>query len=251
MRVTLLGSGTSLPDPDRVQSGILVEVGNQTILFDVGSGTLHRLTQTQVDVNSIDAVFITHFHIDHCSDFIPLCQTLWLSGYQKTLRLFGPPAMREWACGVFEVAFPYLRDKIRIELIELEERETVYLGPVAISTSITTHGSMDTRAYRIEHEGKSVVYTGDTGPCRDVIELAKGTDLLIHELNWLDGKHPEGVHTSPSELMAIVEEADPHKVILTHLTPEVVANKKSVLATVGRRSNAEVIIGEDLMILDV
>ncbi len=251
MKVTLLGSGTSLPDPDRVQSGILVEVGNQTILFDVGSGTLHRLTQTQVDVTSIDAVFITHFHIDHCSDFIPLCQTLWLSGYRKTLKLFGPPAMREWARGVLEVAFPYLRGKIRIELLELEERETVYLGPVAISTSITIHGSMDTRAYKIEHEGKSVVYTGDTGPCRDVIELAQGVDLLIHELNWMDGKHPEGVHTSPSELMDIVEETCPHKVVLTHLSPEVIANKKSILATISRRSNAEVIIGEDLMVLDV
>ena len=251
MRVTLLGSGTSLPDPTRVQSGILVEVGNQTILFDVGSGTLHRLTQTLVDVTSIDAVFITHFHIDHCSDFIPLCQTLWLSGYQKTLKLFGPPAMREWARGVLEVAFPYLRGKIRIELMELEERETVYIGSVAISTSVTIHGSMDTRAYKIEHEGKSVVYTGDTGPCRDVIELAQGADLLIHELNWMDGKHPEGVHTSPSELMAIVEGICPHKVVLTHLSPEVVANKKSVLATVGRRSDAEIIIGEDLMVLDV
>ncbi|MHA1484357.1 MAG: MBL fold metallo-hydrolase [Candidatus Thorarchaeota archaeon] len=251
MRVTLLGSGTSLPDPDRVQSGILVEAGNQTILFDIGSGTLHRLTQTQVDVTSIDAVFITHFHIDHCSDFVPLCQTLWLSGYQKTLKLFGPSAMREWARGVLEVAFPYLRGKIRIELMELEERETVYLGPVAISTSITIHGSMDTRAYKIEHEGKSVVYTGDTGPCRDVIELAKGADLLIHELNWMDGKHPEGVHTSPSELMSIVEETYPHKVVLTHLSPDVITNRKSILATIGRRSNAEVIIGEDLMVLDV
>ena len=251
MRVTLLGSGTSLPDPDRVQSGILVEAGNQTILFDVGSGTLHRLTQTQVDITSIDAVFITHFHIDHCSDFIPLCQTLWLSGYQKTLKLFGPPAMREWARGVLEVAFPYLRGKIRIEMMELEKRETVYLGPVAISTSITIHGSMDTRAYKIEYEGKSVVYTGDTGPCRDVIELARGVDLLIHELNWLDGKHPEGVHTSPTELMSIVEETCPHKVVLTHLSPDVLENKKNVRATIGRRSNAEVVIGEDLMVLDV
>ncbi len=251
MRVTLLGSGTSLPDPDRVQSGILVEVGNQTILFDVGSGTLHRLTQTQVDITSIDAVFITHFHIDHCADFIPLCQTLWLSGYQKTLKLFGPPAMREWARGILEVAFPYLRGKIRIKLMELEERETVYLGPVAISTSITIHGSMDTRAYKIEHEGKSVVYTGDTGPCREVIELAQGADLLIHELNWMDGKHPEGVHTSPSELMGIVEETCPRKVVLTHLSPEVIENKKSILATIGRRSNAEVIVGEDLMVIDV
>jgi ribonuclease BN (tRNA processing enzyme) len=51
--------------------------------------------------------------------------------------------------------------------------------------------------------------------------------------------------------MAIVEESNPHKIVLTHLTPEVVANKKSVLATVGRRSDAEVIIGQDLMVLDV
>jgi ribonuclease BN (tRNA processing enzyme) len=77
--------------------------------------------------------------------------------------------------------------------------------------------------------------------------LAKGTDVLIHECNWLDGPHPEGVHTSPSELARIAEEINPSKVILTHVAPEVVAKRDKVIEIVSRRTDAEVIVGEDLM----
>ncbi|MHA1909914.1 MAG: MBL fold metallo-hydrolase, partial [Candidatus Thorarchaeota archaeon] len=103
---------------------------------------------------------------------------------------------------------------------------------------------------RIEHDGRSIAFSADTSPCRDIIELAKGVDVLIHECNWLDGSLPKGVHTSPSELTSIVEEINPKKVVLTHMMPEVIAQKEKVLAIVGRRTNAEVIMGHDLMTLE-
>ena len=79
------------------------------------------------------------------------------------------------------------------------------------------------------------------------MDLATGADVLIHECNWLDGDHPGGVHTSPSELAEIVELAEPRKVVITHVSPEVVAKEEEVLATVGRRTNAEVMLARDLM----
>jgi ribonuclease BN (tRNA processing enzyme) len=103
----------------------------------------------------------------------------------------------------------------------------------------------------VEHEGKSIVYSSDTAPCREVIELATGADVLIHECNWLDGDHPKGVHTSPSELAEIVERAEPGKVVITHISPEVVAKEKQVKATIGRRTKAEVILAQDLMTLSL
>jgi ribonuclease BN (tRNA processing enzyme) len=110
---------------------------------------------------------------------------------------------------------------------------------------------MDTRAYKIEHNSKTLVISSDTAPCREVIELAKGCDGLVHECNWLDGPHPEGVHTSPSELASVAEEADPNRVVLTHVSPEVVEEKEKVLEIVKRRTRAEVIFGEDLMVLEI
>ena len=108
----------------------------------------------------------------------------------------------------------------------------------------------DTRAFKVEHMGRTLTFSSDTAPCRDIIELARGTDILVHECNWLDGPHPEGVHTSPSELARIVEEVQPSKVVLTHVSPEVVADKDQVIDIVGRRTKAEVVLGEDLMVLD-
>ncbi|MHA1904619.1 MAG: MBL fold metallo-hydrolase [Candidatus Thorarchaeota archaeon] len=251
MRVTLLGTGSSEAGAERVQSGVMVEAEGEIFLFDIGSGVLHRLLQTGVELTSINSVFITHFHIDHSSDFLPLFQRLWLNGYKKTLGFYGPPTMKEWLRGIHDVAFPYLREKVILKPYYLNETEALQVGPLSISTCPTLHGTHDTRAFRIEHEGQSVVYTGDTAPCRDVVELAKGTDVLIHECNWLDGKHPIGVHTSPSELTGIVEEIAPKKVILVHLSPEVIQNKDKVIATVGRRTDAEVILGEDLLVIEM
>lgn len=250
MKATLLGTGTSYPDPTRVQSGILVETGEERVLFDVGSGVLHRLTQLEINLRTIDSVFLSHFHIDHCSDFLTLSQSLWLSDYDRTLNLFAPPMVREWSRGVHDVAFTYLRDKLLIETTILEENLVVHQGNLVVTNTPTLHGSMDTRAFKINHKGKSLIISSDTAPCREIIDIAKDCDVLVHECNWLDGPHPEGVHTSPSELARIAEEANPAKLVLTHLSPEVVANKKKVLEIVSRRTDAEVIFGEDLMVID-
>jgi ribonuclease BN (tRNA processing enzyme) len=251
MKVTLLGTGTSSPDPDRVQSGILVEAENKMFLLDVGSGVLHRMIQTGIDLRKLDSVFVSHFHIDHCSDFLALCQSLWLAGYDKTLELYAPPTLREWSRGVREIGFPYLREKVLVKEVVLDENHVVPLGRVQVSTAPTTHGTMETRAFRVESRGKSMVFSSDSAPCRDVTDLASGADVLVHEVNWLDGPHPKGVHTSPIELAEIVERAEPKKVVLTHVSPEVVANEEKVIATVGRRTNAEVVLGRDLLVLNI
>ncbi len=249
MKITLLGTGSSIPDPTRVQSGVLVEDEGDKILLDVGSGTLHRLTQTGIDLTKISAIFMSHFHIDHCSDFLPLVQSLWLSGYDRTLKVYAPPTIREWSRGLRNVAFPYLLHKLEIDIHIVHENEALQHGPFAVSTCPTTHGSMDSRAFRIESSGKKFTFSSDTAPCREVIELASGSDVLVHECNWLDGHHPEGVHTSPSELAMVVEKSNPKKLVLNHMAPEVVQNADKVIASVSRRTKAEVILGEDLMIL--
>ena len=247
MKITLLGTGTSFVDPERVQSGILVEVANKKILFDVGSGILHRLTQSGIDITSIDYIFISHFHIDHCSDFPTLYQSLWMSGYDRPLHVFAPPAIREWMRGIFEVALPYLQGKLQIDVTELDEVDKVELEGIVITTQSTPHSTLDSRAFKIEHNGKSIVYTSDTAPSREITEFAKGVDVLIHECNWLDGDHPGNVHTSPSELRDIAKETGAKKVVLVHLGPDVVSEKEKVLQIIGSETKAEIIMGEDLL----
>ncbi len=247
MKITLLGTGTSLPDTKRVQSGILIEQGDKSFLFDIGSGVLHRFVETGTDVKSLDSVFISHFHIDHSSDFMTLYQTLWLSAYDKTLHLYAPPPAREWFRTLNEVVFPYLRGKVNVEVTELRERDTVKTGLFTVLCRKTLHGTVDSRAFRVEQGGRSLVISGDTAPCKEVIELATGADVLIHECNWLDGRHTEGVHTSPSQLADVVKKAQPKKLILVHVFPEVVFNIDKVIATVSAGQGTEVVLGEDMM----
>jgi len=117
----MLGTGTSYLDPERVQSGILIEIDNESILFDIGAGVFHRLAQLKVDLNSISSIFLTHFHIDHCSDFLMLCQNLWLSGREKPLNVYGPPSIKQWYRGLFDIAFMYARDRLEINVRVLKE----------------------------------------------------------------------------------------------------------------------------------
>lgn len=247
MKVTLLGTGTSVPDPERVQSGILVEADDFTILIDVGSGVLHRLTQLEFDIIKLDAVFISHFHIDHCSDFLTLFQSLWLSGYDKPLQLYAPPNVTEWSRGVRDIAFPYLREKLGLGIQKLKANDLVYLGPFTIATCPTTHGSMQTLAFKVEESDYSFVFSSDTAPCNEVAELATGTDVLVHECHWLDGNLPEGVHTSPSGLSDVVEKANPSRLILNHMTPQILANPEKVVTSIQRRTKATISVGHDLM----
>jgi len=250
MRITLLGTGTSYPDPDRVQSGILVESGSESILVDIGSGILHRLTQTGIDLDTISSVFISHFHIDHCSDFLTLCQSIWLSGNGRTLNLYGPPSVIEWLHSLHD-AFPYLRDKVIIQPIVLHENESIKLERLTVANAPTVHGKMDTRAFRIESKGKVFVYSSDSAPSQGFNMFARNSDVLVHECNWLDGAHPEGVHTTPTELVNITNEIAPAKLILTHLSPEVVQNKDEVLEIIGSATETEVLMAEDLMSFEI
>lgn len=247
----MLGTGTSLPDPRRVQSGILVEQNEKSFLFDIGSGVLHRLVETGTDLKSLDGVFISHFHVDHSSDFMTLYQTLWLSAFDKTLHLYAPPPAREWFRTFNEAIFPYLRGKVNVEVTELKERDTVKAGLLTVLCRKTQHGSADSRAFRLEHGGRSLVISGDTAPCKEVIELATGADVLIHECNWLDGKHTEGVHTSPSQLAEVIRKARPKKVIVVHAFPEVVFNIEKVMSTIGLGQGTDVVLGEDMMTLNL
>lgn len=247
MRVTMLGTGTSYPDRERVQAGVLIEKKDDAILLDIGSGVLYRLIQNGIDLDSISSIFISHFHVDHCSDFLPLCQSIWLSGNKRSLNIYGPPFLNEWLHALHERAYPYLSEKVLVRPRILQRDETITLNELTVTNTPTIHGTMDTRAFRVETEGKTLIYSSDTAPFRELNRFAENADFLIHECNWLDGLHPEGVHTSPTELAHIAEEVNAARIILTHLSPEVVNDRERVLEIVGSKTDAEVIMAEDGM----
>ena len=90
MRVTFLGTGSAMPAGDRVQTGLLLESNDDTLLVDCGSGVLHGLARTSVGYEGVDTVLLSHHHLDHVSDLMVFLKARWLAG-ETAMTVVGPP----------------------------------------------------------------------------------------------------------------------------------------------------------------
>lgn len=242
MRATLLGTGFALPSPRRAQSGLLVETKDNLILFDCGAGVLHRLAQSRHDSGDVNLVFLTHLHLDHCSDLMALLKANWMKG-KKNLKIFGPRGTGSWIIQLFE-AYPYMKGRIETEVREVGDEGVIRAEGDSIEARKNAH-TLESLAYRVTSEGKALVYSGDTAPCGGVKELcARGVDLLIHECSFPDGKTFED-HTTPGALSRLLDGLPVKKVVLTHFSPRAETKLREMKASLEKYN--EIIIGEDLM----
>ncbi|MCK4811457.1 MAG: MBL fold metallo-hydrolase, partial [Methanosarcinales archaeon] len=141
IRITLIGTGVAIPQPHRVQSGVLVELGDPAstefpLLFDCGSGVLPRLTGF-TDCTVIKHVFLTHLHLDHVADVMSLIKAKWLCE-SYDLTIYGPSGTAAWLASVFD-AYPYMKDRVRINVTELADQDRVSIGKFEIVCAETIH----------------------------------------------------------------------------------------------------------------
>ena len=282
MRVTLLGTGTPNPHPERFGPATLVEAGSQRLLFDAGRGVTIRLNQLGIPMREVTAVFITHFHSDHLVGLADLWLIGWLPpnyGRRRTpLRIWGPSGLGKITAGmeqayaidigirVEDEALP--RSAARFDVNEYAEGGVIYEHEgVTVTSFEVNHGDLIKPAfgYRVDYAGRSVVISGDTRFDRNVIEAAKGVDLLVHEVVAIPEelfavnpamKRVEAHHTTPEEVGTVMSEAQPRLGVLTHyvltsgpgIPPE---TKDEVLARVKTRYSGPVVAGHDLMAIEV
>src|SRR6056297_1341355 len=126
MRVTFLGTGSAMPTGERFQTGLLVEVGDRRLLVDCGSGVVHGLARTDVGYEGVDAVLLSHHHLDHVSDLPALLKARWLAG-ETDLTIAGPPGTRDLVEGLLEV-HEYMRDRLELRFREVEPGEFSLAG---------------------------------------------------------------------------------------------------------------------------
>lgn len=221
MKLTVLGAGTLVPHADYGSSGHAVRAGDDTLLFDCGSGVLQRAARSGIDWSGISRVFISHFHPDHCLDLPALTFAMnYAPGVLEgeELNLYGPPGLAvfyEKVCVAWPAAAP---KRFRLNLRELAPGDAVEGDGWTVRAGRACHGKSLSLAWRVESEGRSLVYSGDTQYCPELVELSRGCGLLLCECST-DGSHCLEGHMSPDDVARTIRESGAKKAVIVHVSP--------------------------------
>jgi ribonuclease Z len=280
-RVTLLGTGTPIPSPDRFGPCTLVEAGTAKFLIDAGRGAVIRLAQLKVPLGRIDVQFLTHYHSDHTSGVPDVWLTGWLSsgfgGRTTPYRVIGP----EGAKRLMENLERAYADDIRIrhadekfplagiatDVTEFDSDGVVHeKDGVRVIAFEVDHGNVikPCYGYRFEYGGRVVVLSSDTRYNANVIKHGAGADLLVHEvasarpelMNDAAVQRIIGHHTAPREAGRVFTQTKPKLAVYTHLvligSPQVPAPTiDDIVAETRETYSGPLVAGEDLMAFDI
>lgn len=223
MRLTVVGCSGSYPGPESPASSYLVEAedGERTwrVLLDLGSGALGRLHE-YVDPLSIDAVLISHLHPDHYFDMSGyyVMRKYHPAGAPARIPVYGPRGTATRLAEAYGLpADPGMTGEF--EFHEYADGSAVTVGPLTFEVTQVAH-PVESYAIRVSHAGRSFVYSGDTGPCEALVELAKGSDLLLAEAAFREGeKNPENLHMTGRDAAETALRAGVGRLVLTHIPP--------------------------------
>lgn len=219
MSLWLLGTSGAVPDPRRDYVSLVVEDAGCLILIEAGGSPFHRLGRMGLDPMRLEGVFLSHRHPDHLSGLPVLLMGLWLQRRARPLWIAGPEDTLERARALLELfewrswngMFPVNWRPIPLEPGAVVETT----GGIRLITAPVSH-SVPTLAIRIELPEGVAVYSADTEPCPELIRLARGADVLIHEAT---GSYPG--HTPPERAGWVAREASVRRLVLVHVPPEV------------------------------
>jgi ribonuclease BN (tRNA processing enzyme) len=249
MHVTVLGSGTAVPSSERASPGYLVQVANEHLLLDGGTGTLHQLVRAGMTLDALDRVLYTHYHPDHVGDFPHLLFALRSPeiGRQRPLWVGGPPGLKRHYHLVGELYGSWVSNlPFPLDLHELRTG-TVNFGPWRLGARSVPHTDTSL-AYRIDAGEGSLVYSGDTDYSGDLIDLARGADLLILECAYPENQKVRG-HLTPSLAGEMAAEAGVKRLLLTHFYPACAG--QDLLTPCQKQFSGEILLARDLMRLTV
>ena len=210
MRLHLLGINGPYPASNGATSGYLLEAGGKLLQFDFGSGVLARLTALCAP-ESLDALFISHWHFDHTSDLLPLINRLQALG--RTLPVYAAEDDSS-ALRALVAASPFL------DVRGISEGDVIDLSGVTVRVGPARH-PVPGVGFRVEAEGKVLAYTGDTNTHPGLIDFYRGSDLLLADgLFPVDAWAENKPHLSARLAAELARDAGASRLILTHLNPQ-------------------------------
>jgi ribonuclease BN (tRNA processing enzyme) len=219
MRLTVIGCSGSFPRPDSPASCYLVEADGFAMLLDVGNGSIGMLQRHHAFLD-IDAICVSHLHPDHCLDLCVywIARTFAPHGKQPKIPVYGPEGIAEHLAGAYGLdPDPGMRETFDFQILR---PATFEIGPFTVTTARMNH-PVETFAFRLEHGGRAVVYSGDTAESHDLVELARGADLFLCEASFLE--QPDlplaALHLTARQAVEHAMEAGADRIVLTHLLP--------------------------------
>ena len=223
MKLRIVGCSPAWPNPGGAQSGYLVEDGDQRLLLDCGPGVLARLRETEAWPR-VDAIAITHFHLDHWGDLVP-----WVWGAQ-----FGPAAGLDapelWMQPGGRARLAELGSRLgqpemfeqAFDVREYEPGVAFEAAGMAVTALRVLHYDLDAYGFRVSANGSVLAYSGDSGPDAALAELAREADLFVCEAT-LGQPNPEGGtrgHLAAAEAEEAYRESGAKRLLITHRPSE-------------------------------
>jgi ribonuclease BN (tRNA processing enzyme) len=265
----MLGTGTPRPLPDVWGPATAVVVGSRVFLVDAGVGVERRLAAAGLPTDGVTAAFITHLHSDHVLGLADLIFTSWVTGRTRPFPVYGPHGLAQMIQHLYAAFSEDIQ--IRTEGLEHESREgyrievreigpsVVYdSGGVRVTAFLVNHGEWrEAYGYRFDSPGRSIVLSGDTRPSEELVRMATGVDVLIHEVQPSGStQHPGNrsatewasyvgaYHTTALQLGELAARARPKLLIVYHNGRRVTDDR--ILADIRRSFSGPVAIAADL-----
>lgn len=271
LRAILLGTGSPPPHPRRRGPATLLALGDESFLVDAGSGVGVQLVQAGLKAYDWPRIFITHHHSDHTIDLGHLLITRWIAGQNAPLEIWGPAGTRrqvdrllDYLAWDIEVRRAHMHDRKppEVRVTEIEEGKVMEAGGVRVSAFLVEHDPVKPAyGFRFEGGGRSVVVSGDTRPCENLVRWAHDVDCLIHECcemaktSWYPGcgwptledkiRDLASYHTQPEQIGLVAKESRAKELVMTHLMPA--SDPEELRAAARTHYAGPVAVGEDLM----
>lgn len=220
MELIVLGCSGSGPGPNSPASSYLVVTPETSLVMDMGNGSFGALMR-HMDPFDLDAVVLSHLHPDHCADVSSLVvhRRYHPQGPGRRLALHGPSESEVRLAVAYA---PSSDERVATDLTDVFDYHAYHDGPSAVGRIALSSRPVDhlCEAYgvRLEHEGRTLAFSGDTGPCQGLVDLARGVDVFLCEASWTDSPdRPTGIHLSGKQAGEAAREAGVKRLLITHV----------------------------------
>jgi len=222
MKLVVLGSGTSIPHAARAAASYWLETESGRVLLDISADAPHRMAREKLDWVNLDAIWISHFHLDHIGGLAPfLFGTRSAPQTQQraqSLHIYGPAGFINILQAIDQAnGYHLLNQPFPLELIEVGPGNEFELLPGLTAATFSTPHTRESLAIRLKDKsGTVLVYTSDTGYSEELGEFGKGASVLLMECSFYKHK-PVNTHLELTEAMQLARKCGPQKLVLSHL----------------------------------